>query len=267
MNDASHSTNRTSIIFLHGMFGAPANWRSAMNHVGDRFDVHAPRLPVLYAPENREPVEFILRALRQYVADAGITRAILVGNSLGGHIAARFAHVEPGRCVALVLSGSSGLFERGLERNVPRRPTREWLRNKIAEVFFDPALVMDEMIDEVAEVVRNRRSALQLVRLAQSAKRDNLAQLLPMLDAPALLIWGENDRITPLTTAWQFYELLRNSELQTIPRCGHAPMLEQPEVFNELLGEFVTRCILRAVPAQPARPSGKDPMIPLSFCR
>lgn len=227
------------VVFLHGMFGAPENWRASMNALAPIADVHAPLLPVFHTPDRRDPVEFLVRLVRDSMREKGIERAVLVGNSLGGHVAVRLALEEPACVSGLVLSGSSGLFERGLEKNVPRHPSREWLRRKAEQVFFDPTLVTEAMVDEIAAVVSNRRSALQLLRVGQSAKRDNLATVLPRVAAPSLLIWGENDLITPLTTAWQFHELLPNSRLETIPRCGHAPMLEHPERFNELLVEFV----------------------------
>jgi pimeloyl-ACP methyl ester carboxylesterase len=242
VNSDTHAKQPTSIVFLHGMFGAPTNWRSAIERLSPQADVHAPALPVFDTPLDANPIEFIGAAARQYIVNARIGRAVLVGNSLGGHIAARLAVLEPHRIAGLVLSGSSGLFERGLERNVPRRPGHEWLRRKISEVFHNPACVTDKMIHEVASVVSDRRFVRQLVRLAQSAKRDSLAAVLPKLAMPVLLVWGENDRITPLATARQFQELLPDSELHTIPQCGHAPMLERPEVFNDLLARFIERC-------------------------
>ena len=221
------------------MFGTPENWHSAMDALADVCDVHAPLLPIFHTPARRDPVEYLVEIVREHMKARGITRAILVGNSLGGHVAMRLALLEPQRVAALVLSGSSGLFERGMEKNVPRRPTREWLRQRTAQVFFDARYVTDEMLDDVESVVFDRRSALQLLRVGRSAKCDNLAPLLPKVITPALLIWGENDQITPLATAWEFYELLPNSSLETIPCCGHAPMLEQPARFNELLLQFV----------------------------
>jgi len=238
-----HSGRKHSMVFLHGMFGAPENWQAAMDVLSPAWEVHAPQLPIFHAPDHRDPIEFIVQSARDYIVRAGIEQAVLVGNSLGGHVAVRLALMEPARIAGLVLSGSSGLFERGLEKNVPRRPTREWLRRKIGEVFFDPTLITEAMVDEIATVVRDRRSALQLVRLAQSAKRDNLSALLPQVFQQTLLLWGENDQITPLTTAWQFYELLPHSELRTIPRSGHAPMMEQPKLFNAALAAFVGRWV------------------------
>ena len=231
--------NPVSVVFLHGMFGAPENWRAAMDALSTHCDVYAPLLPVFHTPTQRDPVEYLVQVARDYLRAAQIDRAVLVGNSLGGHIALRLALLEPERVAGLVLSGSSGLFERGLEKNVPRRPNRDWLKQKAAQVFFDERHVTEQVIDEIAAVVYERRSALQLVRLAQSAKRDNLAGSLAQVKAPTLLLWGEEDQITPLATAWQFYELLPDSELETIPRCGHAAMLEQPERFNRLLANFV----------------------------
>jgi pimeloyl-ACP methyl ester carboxylesterase len=242
MNRARHRDNKLSVVFLHGMFGAPENWHTAQDELSAQCEVRAPKLPIFHTPTQCDPVDFIVQTVRGYMCDRRIERVVLVGNSLGGHVAVRLALLEPERIAGLVLSGSSGLFERGWGKNVPRRPSREWLRKKISEVFFDPAHITEKMIDEVAAVVDDRRSALQLVRLAQSAKRDNLAALLPQVTLPTLLVWGENDQITPLTTAWQFYELLSNSELQTIPSCGHAPMLEQPRMFNEYLARFLSRC-------------------------
>jgi 2-hydroxy-6-oxonona-2,4-dienedioate hydrolase len=231
--------NPISVVFLHGMFGAPENWRAALDALSPQCDVHAPFLPVFHTPSQREPVEFLVQEARDYLRAAQIRHAVLVGNSLGGHIALKLALLEPERVAGLVLSGSSGLFERGLEKNVPRRPSREWLRQKAAQVFFDERHVTEQVLDEIAAVVYDRRSALQLVRLAQSAKRDNLAACLPRVKVPTLLIWGENDQITPLETASQFYELLPNSKLETVPCCGHAAMLEQPEHFNRVLEGFV----------------------------
>jgi len=221
------------------MFGTPENWRAAMSALAPWCDVHAPPLPVFHTPERRDPVEFLVELVRDYLRERNIDHAVFVGNSLGGHVALRFALSHPEMVAGLVLAGSSGLFERGLERNVPRRPTREWLRHKTAQVFHDERHVTEEMLDEIAAVVRDRRSALQLIRVGQSAKRDHLADYLPRVTAPVLVLWGEDDRITPLITAWQFYELLPNSRMETIPQCGHAPMLEQPEQFNRLLEVFV----------------------------
>jgi pimeloyl-ACP methyl ester carboxylesterase len=241
------------------MFGTPENWRSAMNALADVCDVHAPLLPIFHTPERRDPVEFLVEVVRDYMKSRGITQAILVGNSLGGHVAMRLALLEPEQVVALVLSGSSGLFERGMEKNVPRRPTREWLRQRTAQVFFDASRVTDEMLDDVESVVFDRRSALQLLRVGRSAKGDNLAPLLPQLLTPTLIIWGENDQITPLSTAWEFYELLPNSSLETIPCCGHAPMMEQPARFNELLLNFVeTKASSRKVLPIPQRAEKKQ---------
>lgn len=210
-----------------------------MDSLPVEFDSHAPELPVFRVPLGCDVLEFIVRSTREYLDRAGIEHAVLVGNSLGGHVAARLALSDPERVAGLVLTGSSGLFERGLERHVPRRPDRAWLREKISDVFYDPAHVTESMIDEVAAVVGNRQSVLQLVRVAQSAKRDNLAPLLPRMACPTLLVWGADDRITPLETAHDFQRLLPDSELRIISRCGHAPMLEQPDDFNKALADFI----------------------------
>lgn len=227
-------------MFLHGMFGRPDNWRASMDALSPVAACHAPSLPVFHTPVGADPIGFLVQRVRAHLRAQAWERVILVGNSLGGHIAVRVALLEPERVAGLVLSGSSGLFERGLEKNVPRRPDRDWLRRKAAQVFFDERHVTEALVDEISAVVYDRTLARQLIRVGQSAKRDNLAPVLPQVTVPTLLAWGEDDTITPLDTAGQFRALLPRSELALFPRCGHAAMLEQPDQFNEVLVRFVT---------------------------
>lgn len=246
MIKAQAKAARLSVVFLHGMFGAPENWDAAAAAVRGKFQSHTPRLPMFEVPGRIDPIQFLVETAQVKMVLANIRSAVLVGNSLGGHLAVKLALRTPGRVAGLVLCGSSGLFERGMQRTVPRRPDREWLRRKIAEVFFDPRSVTEAMIDEVGRVVHHAGSALKLVRLAQSAKRDNLAAVLPLVRVPVMLIWGADDQITPLETAREFQKLLPASELHVIPRCGHAPMIEAPEEFGELLRRFLCRIQTRS---------------------
>jgi pimeloyl-ACP methyl ester carboxylesterase len=95
------------------------------------------------------------------------------------------------------------------------------------------------LVDEVFEIVNSNEKALRVLRMAKSAVRHNLREQLQNIHVPVLLIWGRNDIITPDFVAEEFHERLPNSTLIFIEQCGHAPMMEHPDVFNEHLERFL----------------------------
>ena len=77
--------------------------------------------------------------------------------------------------------------------------------------------------------------------LAKSAIRHNMSKELPTLDVPTCLIWGKNDTITPPDVAEEFNRLLPQSQLFWIDKCGHAPMMEHPQEFNQILDSWMQK--------------------------
>ena len=88
-------------------------------------------------------------------------------------------------------------------------------------------------------VVNDRGKAIRVVATAKSAVRHNLGDKLKNIKAPTLLIWGKQDNVTPPFVGEKFHELIANSRLHFIDKCGHAPMMEKPNDFNELLEAFL----------------------------
>src|ERR687890_669996 len=163
----------------------------------------------------------------------------LLGNSLGGHVALVHILKHPERIKTLTLTGSSGLFENGMGDSYPKRGDYEYIKKKTEITFYDPATATEELVNEVFEITRNRLKEIKIIALAKSAIRNNLGEELSEIKQPTLLIWGNNDTITPPFVAREFNRLIPNSELNFIDKCGHAPMMEQPEEFNELLDKFL----------------------------
>eukprot|EP01133_Synstelium_polycarpum_P011668 gene11668-13627_t len=83
------------------------------------------------------------------------------------------------------------------------------------------------------------KKAIPFCKTAQTTQRNYVTALLPQISMPVLLIWGEEDKITPPDVAREFKKYLPDSTLIFLSRCGHAPMMERPEEFNKLLEDFI----------------------------
>jgi pimeloyl-ACP methyl ester carboxylesterase len=141
----------------------------------------------------------------------------------------------------MTLTGSSGLFESSLGDTYPRKSDYEYVKKKAEGTFYNPAMASKELVDEVFEIVNNRHKAIRMVVMAKSALRHNLRDEITAIQQPVCLIWGKNDTITPPFVGEEFEKLLPNAELNLLDECGHAPMMEQPKVFNSILEQFLTK--------------------------
>lgn len=236
------------VVLLHGLMGQMHHWEPVLDELGGGYRPIAPTLPIFHRALREASLDELARHVVGFLDALDISRAVVGGNSLGGHVALRLALDRPGRVSGLVLTGSSGLFERGFTSGVPHRPGRDWVRRKMEEVFFDPALVTDAWVDDVCRVVTTPASALRVLRFARDARRDNLENRLGEIRVPTLLVWGRDDRITPAEVGERFRDLIPDAELRHLARCGHAPMLERPEAFTGVLYEWLedTRARRRA---------------------
>jgi pimeloyl-ACP methyl ester carboxylesterase len=165
----------------------------------------------------------------------------LLGNSLGGHVALVHVLKHATRIKSLILTGSSGLFENGMGDTYPKRGDYEYIRRKTELTFFDPAMATKELVDEVYDIVNQRTKLIKIIALAKSAIRNNLGDELKDIKVPTLLIWGNNDTITPPFVGKEFERLIPNAQLHFIDKCGHAPMMEQPVHFNSILSQFLEK--------------------------
>lgn len=220
------------VVFLHGLMGQPAHWEAAVKTLGAVCRAMALELPIFHPALPEATIGELTRYTHRFLDARGIGRAVVGGNSLGGHVALELALTHPERVAGLVLTGSSGLFERGFTRGVPHRPSAEYVREKMQEIFYDPGLVTPEWVEEIRVLVTTPASALRVLYFARAAKRDRLEERLPDVRVPTLLVWGEEDRVTPPEVARQFQALIPDSTLVFLPRCGHVPMLERPDGFN-----------------------------------
>jgi 2-hydroxy-6-oxonona-2,4-dienedioate hydrolase len=228
-----------AVVLLHGLMGEMEHWQPTLEALGRTCRALAPTLPLfdplLAEPSIDELADFVVGLLDRL----DIERAVVGGNSLGGHVALALALRWPARVSGLVLTGSSGLFERGFSRNVPHVPSHDYVRAKMEEVFYDPALVTPSWVEAVRRVVTTRSTALRVLQFARAARRETLEARLGEVTAPTLLVWGKEDRVTPVEVAERFHRLIADSELAYITNCGHAPMLEHPATFSQIVVEWL----------------------------
>ena len=224
------------IILLHGLMGGLSNFRDVLDFFSSKgYKVIIPELPIYNLPLKETTVTAFSDFLEEFIQYKNLNNVILLGNSLGGHIGLIFSNNNPNLVKSLVLTGSSGLYENSMGESYPKRENYEYIKKKTEEVFFNPMVATKEIVDEVYETVNNRDKLVRTLAIAKSAIRHNMSIELPNILTPTLLIWGENDLVTPPEVATEFKSLLPNSDLKWIKKCGHAPMMEYPNEFNTIL--------------------------------
>lgn len=229
------------LMLLHGLFGALSNFKDLIEHFSKTHKVVVPMLPLLDLDLLHTSVGGLQKYVHRFVEHRGYNNIHLLGNSLGGHVALVHILKHPEHIKSLILTGSSGLFENGMGDSYPKRGDKEYIRKKTELTFYDPAMATDELVNEVFEITNNRLKVIKIIALAKSAIRNNLGEELSQVKQPTCLIWGNNDTITPPFVGKEFNRLIPNSELHFIDKCGHAPMMEVPGEFNQLLGKFLAK--------------------------
>ena len=229
------------LVLLHGLFGALSNFETLIEYFRQHYKVIVPILPLFELDILHSTVGGIAKFVHRFLESRDLKNVHLLGNSLGGHVALIHVLKHPERIKSLTLTGSSGLFENGMGDSYPKRGDYEYIKNKTELTFYDPKTATKELVDEVYGIINNRIKAIKIISLAKSAIRNNLGEELNQIKQPTLLIWGNNDNITPPFVAREFNKLIPNSELHFVDKCGHAPMMEVPDEFNIILHKFLKK--------------------------
>jgi pimeloyl-ACP methyl ester carboxylesterase len=200
-------------------------------------------------------------AIARFLDALGIERVSIVGNSLGGIVGSRFAAAYPDRIRALVAIGGMGMNlltpapAEGIKLLVAfvEDPTRERLVEWMESMVFDPSILSEELIErrlaqaqrpEIAAEARKMYSRAGLPYIRQSLNGTGAAaniEHLPRIQAPTLLLWGRDDRVSPIDMALVPMRLVPKCELHTLYDCGHWVMIERREEFNSTVLGFLAR--------------------------
>lgn len=215
------------------------------------------RTPASLGASPPETVAVVLDLIDQL----GLDQVDIIGNSFGGMIGSQIAAHHPARVRRFVSVGGVALYTlssfpaEGLRRLVDfvEDPTRDKLVAWLHSMVFDTSLVTDDMI-ESRLALATRPDVLAASRLFYSrAALDAIAEglrgpgalaaigHLPKIEAPTLLCWGRDDRVTPLDGALVPLRIIPNCELHVFPKCGHWTMIEQKAAFEAVVGAFLAR--------------------------
>lgn len=229
------------LILLHGLMGALSNWDDVVTEFKKDYRVIIPLLPLYDLPLLTTGVKTLAKFVHKFVKHKELSNITVLGNSLGGHVGLIYTLNHPEEVKALVLTGSSGLYENAFGGSFPRRESYDFIKEKVEFTFYDPATATKELVDEVYQMVNDRIKVIKILAMAKSAIRHNMSKDIHNIKVPVCLIWGRNDKITPPDVANEFHQLLPNSELNWVDHCGHAPMMERPVEFNAYLKKFLDR--------------------------
>ena len=229
------------LLLLHGLMGALSNWEEVIKEFRKDYRIIIPMLPIYDLPLLTTGVKTLAKYVHKFVMYKGLRNFTLLGNSLGGHVGLIYCINHQPLVKALVLTGSSGLYENAFGGSFPRRESIEFVKEKVEYTFYDPKTATKELVDDVFKTINDRNRVIRILAMAKSAIRHNMAKDLYKIHIPVSLIWGRNDKITPPEVAIEFNQLLPISELHWIDFCGHAAMMERPVEFNELLRKFLER--------------------------
>jgi 2-hydroxy-6-oxonona-2,4-dienedioate hydrolase len=229
------------IMLLHGLFGAMSNFEFLVDHFKQNYKVIVPMLPLYDLDIFHTSVTGLASHVHKFIEAQGYENIHLLGNSLGGHVGLVHTLKHPEKIKSLILTGSSGLYEHGMGDSYPKRGDYDFIKDKTEKTFYNPNTATKELVDEVFEIVNSRIKAIKIIALAKSAIRNNLGEELHQIKVPTLLIWGNQDIITPPFVAEEFKKFIPQAELYFIDKCGHAPMMEVPDEFNKCMDDFLQR--------------------------
>jgi pimeloyl-ACP methyl ester carboxylesterase len=245
------------VVFIHGSGPGVSGWANFEGNLptfSQRYRCLVPDLPGFGRSEanDEHPLLHGQDAVLRFLDELGIEKAAIVGNSLGGGVGAKFAAAHPDRISKLVSIGGIGINllgpapSEGIKLLVAfvEDPTRERLVEWMESMVFDPGILTEELIERrLAQATRPEiaaeskkmysRAGLPLIRQSlNGVGASNSIAHLAHIQAPTLLLWGRDDRVSPLDMALVPMRLIPRCELHVFHDCGHWVMIERRAEFE-----------------------------------
>jgi pimeloyl-ACP methyl ester carboxylesterase len=234
-----------TLVLVHGLGGDADQWAYCFKDLSANHRVVA--LELLGFGRSDKPtityrVAGFVEVLEGFLTALGIERASFLGHSLGGWIVATFALQFPDKVDKLILNDACGMDSGASKPPVDLNiSTHENMRKMLESMFYDNSVVTNELVDLAYSLHLERNDGPTIRRILETFSKpdEKLDHHISELKAPTLLLWGEEDALTPMAVARNFQRLIRGSRLEAIPECGHFPCLEKPDEFKRRVLEFL----------------------------
>jgi pimeloyl-ACP methyl ester carboxylesterase len=235
------------VVLIHGNPSNTYSWRKVVTPLAKHYRVHAIDLPGYGFSDkpnddSRYTTEALAHDVVHYLDAVGVERAVLVGNSMGGHVASETAILHRDRVSALVLVDSSGLPGLGRYPLMTRMagwpvigpllralPARGRVRDGLRSAVYDPSQITDADIDAYYAPLRSAGGMNAFIARMRQPVADERVARVHTIAAPTLVITGDSDRLVPRSMAERYHELIAGSELLVMPQTGHLPQEERPD--------------------------------------
>ncbi len=232
------------LVLLHGIGGSTALWQANLTALAARHRVVVVDLPGHGLSEKfsgEYTLEFFSEVISGLLQKLGADPVVLIGHSLGGHIALQVAHSHPEQVDRLVLVAPGGLgpdLELGFLEKILSSLDCDAVRTMLEGLFYDPALVTKPMLEGTYKNL-SRPGAWEALVATVSACRARPYERVEELAVPSLLVVGEKDSIIPPDYGKEAQKRFANAQLWMVEECGHCPQIEKPTEFVERLNSFL----------------------------
>ncbi|MDC4205690.1 MAG: alpha/beta fold hydrolase [Candidatus Manganitrophus sp.] len=247
------------LLFIHGLFDLLETWERLTPLLSDQFKLCAIDLPGFgkspLPEEWRESLSGMIEAVVAFLDSKGIEKTSIVGSSMGGGIALGVAGRHPERVDKIVLINPYGFPSPPVAAEVARsrilgtllpyllnKPVlRRCARALFSRSLHDPRLLTDVLVERVITPFATLRQRRDLFRFLQGISTETMREidaLLPRIQQPVLILWGENDRWLTIDHAHRLRQRLPNSQLTTLSDCGHLPQMDKPKEVAEAVSRF-----------------------------
>src|ERR687894_749390 len=216
--DKNMSTNKSTLVLLHGIGASADRWSYVSPTLSEYFQLIIPDI-VGFGYSDKPTVEytmdFFVSFFENFLAMLGVERLSIIGSSFGGFLATEFTLKNPQKVDRLILAAPAGAMR---------------ISTRILDQYIMAALYPTY---ENRMRLPNAKYAFMSTLLAMRDSQ-GLSGRLSKINVPTLLVWGENDRMIPLSYSKEYTEI-PNSELLIVDNCGHTPFVEKPLEFNKIV--------------------------------
>ena len=224
-----------ALLLIHGIGGDADEWAFCFEAFSKSHRVIAIDL-LGFGRSDKPQIDYhiavFVEVIQEFLRVLEIERIAVLGESLGGWIAASFALNFPERVDKLILVDAAGVWGDIAELPIDLRvSTRAHLHDVFKLVFFDKRLATDELVDMAYKLHLLRGDGRTIDSVLRNTAAERLDDVISRLNIPTLIVWGEQDEMIPLSVGQNLHKLIRGSKLEVIPQCGHVPALEQPAEF------------------------------------